>query len=490
MNIQRIATVHYHLHPGGVTRVIGMSHKMLDQAGICSVVLAGEPPAGDGDLATDQTMVVPGLGYGVPDDVPAAGRVLREALESTAAQALGGPPDIWHIHNHSLGKNPALTWAVYELARAGQPLLLQIHDFAEDGRPALYQRICRIIGEHGMDPGDVLYPRGAHVHYALLNRRDRNILKAAGVPDTQTHYLPNPVVGTEPLPPATGTYYLYPVRGIRRKNLGECLLLAALFEGAASFAVTMAPKNPEQRPMYTFWVEQSRALDLPIDFDVGGSGTSLRTLLRQSRAALSTSITEGFGLGFVEPWLQGRAVVGRNLPEITDDFSRAGINLENLYSRLDVPRTAFDGPAFAGRLRDAYGETCLAYGRSPETSDFDTLVAETLGNQATDFGRLDETAQQQVLNNIIDNSGLRHRIGSPDTLLKLPAADVVTTNALRIENAYGSKAFLQRLLRTYRSVRSSPADDITAIKASRILDQFLTPERFSMLKASGLREDA
>ncbi len=481
MKVKRIATVHYHLRPGGVTNVITMSLKMLDEVGVHSVVLVGEAPDTDGDLPPDRMAVVPGLGYGVPDDVPAAGRTLRDALEAAAGQALGGPPDVWHIHNHSLGKNPALTWAVRDLARDGHPLLLQIHDFAEDGRPALYRRMYRIFEDHGLDPGDVLYPRGPHVHYATLNRRDRKILKAAGIPDAQSHYLPNPVLPADPLPPPTGTMYLYPVRGIRRKNLGECLLLAALFDGAAQFGVTMAPRNPEQRPMYDFWVDRSRALNLPVAFDIGGGGTSLRTLLQQAKAALSTSITEGFGLGFVEPWLQGRAVVGRNLTEITRDFSRAGVDLEHLYPRLDVPVTAFDGSAFADRLRRAYSETCLAYGRSPRNAVLDTLVAQTIGREYTDFGRLDETAQEQVLTHVVGNGALRDRIASPTSLLTLPAQPVVTANVARIEEAYGSKAFLKRLLRTYRMVRPATAGGTADGQSSRILDQFLTPERFFML---------
>ena len=37
-----------------------------------------------------------------------------------------------HVHNHSLGKNVSLPGALQVLAGHGYPLLLQIHDFAED----------------------------------------------------------------------------------------------------------------------------------------------------------------------------------------------------------------------------------------------------------------------------------------------------------------------------------------------------------------------
>ena len=37
-------------------------------------------------------------------------------METAAIMGLGGKPDLWHIHNHSLGKNSALTGAVAILA--------------------------------------------------------------------------------------------------------------------------------------------------------------------------------------------------------------------------------------------------------------------------------------------------------------------------------------------------------------------------------------
>ena len=51
-------------------------------------------------------------------------------------------------------------------------------------------------------------------------------------------------------------------------------------------------------------------------------------------ALVTTSIAEGFGLAFLEPWISGSSVVGRNLPDITEDFS---VELDHLYDRFDVP---------------------------------------------------------------------------------------------------------------------------------------------------------
>ena len=37
------------------------------------------------------------------------------------ADALGQLPDLWHVHNHSLGKNPGLTQAIAQLAKEESP---------------------------------------------------------------------------------------------------------------------------------------------------------------------------------------------------------------------------------------------------------------------------------------------------------------------------------------------------------------------------------
>ncbi|RYD18679.1 MAG: hypothetical protein EOP88_21730, partial [Verrucomicrobiaceae bacterium] len=79
----RVAIVHYHLEPGGVTSVIRVASEALTSAGVANVVLTGEQ--------------VPGLGY----LTEAAGLTVDELvkrLRAAASDALGGPPDVWHFH--------------------------------------------------------------------------------------------------------------------------------------------------------------------------------------------------------------------------------------------------------------------------------------------------------------------------------------------------------------------------------------------------------
>lgn len=220
-DLRRLAIVHYHLQPGGVTTVIENSLAALRAvADIDTAVISGRPSENG---AFDRVEVVSALDYQAEPAVPNEGAsTLADQLETAARRAFGGqPPDLWHCHNHSLGKIAALPDALSELARRGHRLLLQIHDFAEDGRPPNYTAL-----QTAEDP----YPRHPNVHYATINTRDATLLKAAGLAASTVTVLPNPLAPppTAPLAmaPAIRTpLMLYPTRGIRRKNLGEAVLL-------------------------------------------------------------------------------------------------------------------------------------------------------------------------------------------------------------------------------------------------------------------------
>ena len=95
----KVALIHYHTRGGGVTRVMERAIEALSgRAVFC--ILAGEAPPMD-DPVAPFVRVVDGLGYGGSrsvDDV-------CDDCRTEAVAVLGGAPDVWHIHNHSLGKN-------------------------------------------------------------------------------------------------------------------------------------------------------------------------------------------------------------------------------------------------------------------------------------------------------------------------------------------------------------------------------------------------
>jgi hypothetical protein len=238
-----VAIVHYHLGSGGVSRVISTTSRMLTGAGIANVILAGNGPA-DTDLPLH---IIPGLGYREDGGEDADG--LLESLRTVAVAALGNPPDVWHFHNHSLGKNLPLCRVVSLMAEQNESLLLQLHDLAEDGRPSDYQKI----------PGFTkLYPVGPRIRYAFLNSRDRDAFTAAGLPERNSHVVVNPIeceniAQQDEYRPAL---VFAPIRGIRRKNLGELVLLYIFLKNSVQF-----PKDSPFNILYVY-------LNLPYSKDI------------------------------------------------------------------------------------------------------------------------------------------------------------------------------------------------------------------------------
>ena len=106
---------------------------------------------------------------------------LVDNLTNAAKQALGGQPDVWHIHNHSLGKHPSLCATVNRLAAEGIGILLHIHDFAEDGRPTNHQLLQK--GEDGIGKLTLLPPTSIMPHSTIVTL---NFLKTLASP-TQTY---------------------------------------------------------------------------------------------------------------------------------------------------------------------------------------------------------------------------------------------------------------------------------------------------------------
>ena len=232
-----VALIHYHLRPGGVTRVIEAQSEALSRAGIAHVILSGTAYEGSARLPVT---VVPSLDY--HKDYGREGADISQlfsGLRQAADQALNSEPACWHLHNPTLGKNALFPGLVAELAGSRVPLVLHLHDLAEDGRPENYENL--VTHEH-------LYPLAPQIRYLTLNPRDQAILLASGVPPKQISLLPNAIQAPTEFPRPTrepdAPFVFYAVRGIRRKNLGEFCLLSALAPPGTSFALALAPDNP------------------------------------------------------------------------------------------------------------------------------------------------------------------------------------------------------------------------------------------------------
>jgi glycosyltransferase involved in cell wall biosynthesis len=434
---------------------------------------------------------------------------LADQLQTGLQQAGFGPQEtVLHVHNHSLGKNVALPGALHSLALQGYATLLQIHDFAEDFRPDNYRQLAAAHGESTCDQlTGWLYPQAPQLHYAVLNGRDHSILQDAGVDDARLHLLPNAVADIGPLPPRDEArarladryaipddhrFLLYPVRGIRRKNIGELLLWSALADRQTSFALTLPPLNPIEQPSYGRWKEFAVAHELPCVFEVGGpAGLAFTENLAAADAIVTTSVAEGFGLVFLESWLVGRPLVGRDLPAITADFARAGIRFAGLQPQLWIPIEWLKENVFRSAIVDAYQDVLASYGQSSPSADaLDRQVDALVHDGLVDFGSCSVSMQRQVIQRVADDSGHRDRLlelnpSIAEALTSSTAdATLVENNARIVRSQYSLARSGRLLLEIYQRVAGSDRDgELQPLaRGQRVLDNFLDLSRFHPLR--------
>ena len=481
----RVALVHYHLQSGGVTRIICHVQKALRDRGITSMVLTGKPPT----YQVNGTYgVVPGLQYEADRPQLSVADLVAQ-MRRTATEFLGGPPDLWHIHNHSLGKSLILPPALRQMAEEGEHLLFHLHDFAEDGRPANYRAmLSRMAGGDGELLAQLLYPQGEHLHYAVLNNRDHQILREAGLAEEQLHLLPNPVdlelaEPNEAVPPVCPPLWLYPTRAIRRKNLGEFLLWSALAPKETWFATTSGPENPLELPRYHRWRQVAAELGLPVHFEmVGPNSYGFIDLLRMADVAMTTSVAEGFGMAFLEPWTLGTPVCGRNLKETTGQFATDGLQLPGCYDRLEVPLDWLGEGEIERAAEDGLTRNLAAYGRQPQPGDVQRVLAAWVRDGRIDFGRLDEAMQEQVLERVVRQQAQSALLCPGQLPQPQELAAPLAENRRILHEQYALSHYGERLESIYNQVAGARGTACDQLDGAVLLDRFLAPERLHLLR--------
>jgi glycosyltransferase involved in cell wall biosynthesis len=348
----KIIIFHYHLNPGGVTRIIELQAQTLVQQdnNIEVEIITGhcENPAFFEQMKV-KVSVFPELNYLLPKQTDFKTRYnkINKFFSDICRKE-----NILHFHNLNLGKNPLVTLAISKMAQNGFQVINHAHDFAED-RPVNENFLKQIIeGEFKEELSSILYPEFSNYTYAVLNSFDLNRLVEYGVAKSRINLLPNPVDFSASRIPGTKVEWkneiskelsinpdkkliTYPVRVIRRKNIGEFVLFALLFFEEANWVVTQPPKNPVEIEPYEKWKEFCKQEKIHVCWEAG-TKCDFEKLLKASDFCLTTSIQEGFGMVFLEPWLLGTAVKGRNIPMVTDDIIASGLEFPGLYDRFIV----------------------------------------------------------------------------------------------------------------------------------------------------------
>ncbi|HEX5790050.1 MAG TPA: hypothetical protein VFY13_02805, partial [Luteolibacter sp.] len=480
----KVAIVHYHFRLSGVTQVIAQASRALKTMEIQHVILVDEVPTGD-EYKELPLRAVAGLGYDSTDDVV---EVLKR-LKLTAKDALGGEPDLWHFHNHSMGKNVVMSEVVAQLAESGAPMLLHIHDLAEDGRQQNYANILK---------PERLYPIAANIHYAFLNEQDRKIFTERGLPEDRSRVILNPVVipeGSENK--AKGDPVLFaPVRAIRRKNIGELVFLSALAPGGTRIAVSRAPEEKQALALHETWRKFAAYERLPIGFDVvgryqpaTGAASDYRSWVEHCSHFITTSVSEGFGMTFLEAAAHGKPLLGRNIPRVTSEHTKRKISSGMLYDKLLVPLEWVDISILRQHFDTTIERNYRYLGRKLDKGTIERAFGSLLHDGWLDYGNMPEPVQQAVVERLADTSLKKIAqvvIDGKKRSCREWLEEVLkeTKNSVKpnLLADYQPKAHGEALKQTYEEVLKAKTEgEPTFLNATAILDAHLIPENFHFL---------
>ena len=466
--MKKIVFIHYHLRTGGVTTVLRQQIEALKD--VCKVLLlTGEPPEVSFPV---EVVHISELGYfdGSPDRDFNPEKA-AESIINTIKERFNGECDLIHVHNPVLAKNVNFLSILRHLQKNGIRLFLQIHDFAEDGRPLSYYK----QGEYTADS-----------HYGVINSRDYEILSGAGLKKEGLHLIPNIVDSFEGCRPevATSNIALYPVRAIRRKNIGEAILLSIFFKHNETLAVTLPPASPMDVESYSGWKDFVRENRLNVQFEAGLK-KSFPELVHSARFIITTSITEGFGFAFLEPWMSKKIVWGRKLPGICYGFENNGIDLGHLYTRLLVPVNWIGRENLYRKFKAAMMKNINIYKSSVYNEKMGESCKKIVENENIDFGLLDESFQKDIIRRILSDRKDAERLLRLNPYMAIPGdlpddKRLLENNLKAIKKSYNIAVYKKSLLKIYSTVVNRRV--CHGINRDLLLKSFLNPEELSLLK--------
>jgi hypothetical protein len=510
-----LVIVHYHLLPGGVCSALKNSLRALSQSGWLSQrsvkILTGRTNGID-EFRTflDQW----GLRAEIEVDSrldyservwPGRDAFWQEAsrLANWFLQQVRGDSLFW-AHNPTLGKNALVTAGLMTAAQqavvsgVAHQFLYHIHDFAECGRFWNLKHLRACWGDGGLDD---FYPLCKNVSYGVLNKADSRRLAQAGIPGERIFILPNavPLVRAEKRKSKESIgkdlqiyarkkgyrfewgrpWWTLPIRLIRRKNVVEALLLAAMADNFPQLLITLDANSEPERPYAEAVKELFRkgkhAAVVGFGHELVGSAFSFDDLLLASDVVVSTSLLEGFGFTFLEGANRGRPLVGRNLNDVTSDFVDAGFPATALYDEFLVP---IDGKKRKEMIskgqRFAQEQGRLLRLNHATVDRFSEEVEAIFSNTAVDFGFL-ELSQQIHLAGLLRGGDLPGELKLLNSKAGEPA-EFPPDFSERVEEHFGLESHGSKLTATFEEIfdRENQEEKIANV-SDRLLDLYFRP---------------
>ncbi|MBD3249139.1 hypothetical protein GF336_03780 [Candidatus Woesearchaeota archaeon] len=453
----KIAFLHYNIgHRDGVNSVMrANAHSLLEKYKKCRIYFVGSSVRPLIEEHKDRVEQI---------DVPEMDILKKSKVEDYSKQEvydyMKEGVDLFHkldeiledmdyviFENPNIGVHPAVTYAYYRLviknAQRGikRKLTYRMHDFAEDRRGNFINLMKFRGSESSPYWHKVIFPRAENLSFIVINKKDFTKLQSHGIiENNRPFYLPNPVNDrlyyddketSEKLRKKLikkyslnkySKFLFYPVRIVPRKNVEEAIFLTQLlnikFNENYVLVASLKPKGKADLEYFNTLKKFVKEHKLPVILGINDMVTLKRTYTKSKNIktfglgdmynlcdkVISTSTLEGFGLFFIESWFFNKAIIGRDLPDITSDFKNKGINLEHLYNALFVDGSDFkdfgtlskrlnlilklDDSKFLQQLEDNNKQTFAGFYDPINTEDEEKLIKKNrklvLDNYSTD----------------------------------------------------------------------------------------------------------
>jgi hypothetical protein len=510
-----LVIIHYHLLAGGVCSAIKNSVFALSRSGWFAHralrVLTGRP---DGVEAFAEYLNRMDVQAEVEVDarLDYSDRVWSERDDfwydasalATWLLRQGWRSSLFWTHNPTLGKNALLTaglmLAGQQAEATGSPhrFLYHIHDFAECGRLWNLMKLRRCWGSGGLED---FYPVANNVGYAVLNSADSLKLAQAGIPKDRIFHLPNAVASTRAEKKKTKEsiavelqryarnrgyrfeperqWWTLPIRLIRRKNVVEALLLAATADNPPQLLVTLDANSEPERPyaeaVKALFRRDNHAAVVGFGHELVGSAFGFDDLLLASDVVVTTSLLEGFGFTFLEGANRGIPLVGRNLNELTADFTEAGFPGDSLYEQFLVPVDRETRKEMITKGRQFAQKQGRLLGLNNSTIDrFGDEVKAIFSDDAVDFGFLELNQQLGLIDYLRENAFVQEL----RSLNPAAAEPAIFPNDFteRVEEQFGLQPHATKLAAAIEGLFGQKCEEAGAERISnRLLDLYFLP---------------
>ena len=208
-------------------------------------------------------------------------------------------------------------------------------------------------------------------------------------------------------------------------------------------------------------------------------------LVLSSAFFITTSITEGFGFSFLEPWTAKKNLWGRKLPDICIDFEQNSIRLNHLYTRLDVPMDWVDNDMLFCTWKSCIQKVSAMFGATIDDISIKAAYEKATTNDVIDFGLLNEPFQKKIISTVLSDSANRKKLICLNPFLSNPGSvsnkdELIQKNMKAVLFNYSQLKYREKLIGIYTKV---VRDNVCHKIDKKILfSEFLRLNNFSLLK--------